>query len=222
MKTDSRTWMIKTAMTIITAGMIVSLNGISAEASSGRRPAQPTIVITNDMNETMQPAAMRNTVKAGESVLSAQSAQEEATEQTIVFMPAPEAANVFSYEENSLEEQILRIQNEYRAQAGLHALAPAQGLTAAAWIRADEMAATGFFSHTRPDGSFCFTASADIYGENLYRGAQEVANAGRIVEMLYASPAHYENMMDAGFTTCGIAIAQGTDGMLYCAIEYGF
>ncbi|MBR0173034.1 MAG: CAP domain-containing protein [Lachnospiraceae bacterium] len=139
--------------------------------------------------------------------------------------PANAAVSVsvtFSYEDNTLKAEILHAQNAYRAQAGLSAYHPTLGLDQAAQIRADEMVASGCFSHTRPDGTFCFTVSPEAYGENLYTGPQQAARGGHIAEMFYHSPSHYANMMDGGFATCGIGIAIAPDGTVYCAIEYGY
>ena len=201
MKTG-RTKKTTIAITLLTVCMTFSFCKIDAEASAARTRARNNSVQTTVSDENIAPAIVRNT---------------PAQADTVTETPA-----AFTYEENSLEAEILRVQNEYRMAAGLPAYAAAQGLDLAAKIRAEEMAATGFFSHTRPDGTFCFSASAEIYGENLYKGPQDAAYGAHIVEMLYCSPAHFVNMMDGSFETCGIGIAVAADGTVYCAIEYGY
>lgn len=191
MKTG-RTGKIRIAMTIITVCMAFSVCGIKAEARAARKPMSPS----------------EKTIRLPEAPCRAAETQAAAE--------AP-----FSYEGTGLEAELLQAQNGYRAQAGLNGFTPARELDTAARIRAEEMAMSGIFSHTRPDGSSCFTVSADLYGENLYRGPREAATGAHIAEMLYQSPAHCENILAGDFTTCGIGIAQAADGTVYCVVAYG-
>lgn len=78
-------------------------------------------------------------------------------------------------------------------------------MQSAAQIRAREIVTD--FSHTRPDGSECFTALQDVgakysgAGENIaYRQKtpQEVVNAWM------NSPGHRANIMNGNFTTIGV------------------
>lgn len=112
---------------------------------------------------------------------------------------------------------VLDLINQQRAAKGLAALVWSDKLTSAAQVRANEI--TGTFSHTRPDGSEFWTVDSSVqYGENLaklYDSPNSVTNAW------LNSPTHAANILDGGFKTVGIAIAQGNDG-LYWAQEFGY
>ena len=96
---------------------------------------------------------------------------------------------IFSYPENSHTEdyrqEVLNLVNAQRAKYGLTALEMGDdNLTAAAQTRAEEIAVVN--SHTRPDGSKCFTVLKDYgvtdtpTGENAAWGSvspEEVVNA---------------------------------------------
>ena len=80
-----------------------------------------------------------------------------------------------------------------------------------------EMAYSGKFSHTRPNGTSCFTIfnekgiSASNKGENIamgQRSAESVSTSWR------NSPGHYENMIDANFKKIGIGVFK-FDGNFY-------
>ncbi|MEY8461644.1 CAP domain-containing protein [Eggerthellaceae bacterium 24-137] len=89
------------------------------------------------------------------------------------------------------------------------ALAYDYALEQAAMLRAAEIAVS--FSHTRPNGTLCFTAFSSLplytYGENIAAGQTTAAAAftsWREDDYGYAGQGHRRNMLDAGFTAIGI------------------
>jgi uncharacterized protein YkwD len=76
-------------------------------------------------------------------------------------------------------------------------------LNYAGQIRAKECAVS--FSHTRPDGTSCFTvgteAGCSIYGENIAAGYW---SAEAVVTGWVNSPGHYANMVNPVFTSMGV------------------
>lgn len=108
--------------------------------------------------------------------------------------------------------EVLRLINAERAAAGLDILSESCELDQAAEKRSREIAVS--FSHTRPDGSSCFTAlqqAGAVYtkaGENLAIGQTTAEQAA--AEWL-ASPAHLRNIMDPDFRQTGIAVRESTD-----------
>ena len=116
--------------------------------------------------------------------------------------------------------ELFNLVNNARTQAGLSPLSWSGSLASAAGVRAAEI--TINFSHTRPDGSEWWTVNPDImYGENLASGqssAQEAFNSWM------ASPGHYANIMNPGFTTCGFAFYYGGDAgsTYYWVQEFGY
>ena len=93
--------------------------------------------------------------------------------------------------------------NAYRAEAGLEALVWDDAIYAATQTRAQELVST--FSHTRPDGSSCFTALSGGYttaGENIAMGQR---SAESVCNSWYNSPGHKANMLNENYTKGAIA-----------------
>jgi uncharacterized protein YkwD len=102
--------------------------------------------------------------------------------------------------------------NNYRAQAGLPALAWSDTLYQGALIRAQELSVN--MSHTRPDGSSFSTifvevgATSDVStiwgGENA---ARCTSSGAETMDGWYASDGHRANMLKAEFTQAAVAAA---------------
>ena len=113
---------------------------------------------------------------------------------------------------------VFNLMNQQRAAQGLSALVWSDALTSAAQVRANEI--TTSFSHTRPNGSDFWTVDSNVqYGENL---AKLYQSADSVFIAWMNSPTHAANMMDGGFKTVGIAIAQDSNGNWYWAQEFGY
>ena len=100
------------------------------------------------------------------------------------------------------------------------------GLEEIAMQRAAEIAVS--FSHTRPDGSSCFTAKSKSghtsYGENIaygYSSASSVFVAWREDNDKYSGQGHRRNMLNEGFTQVGIGHAV-VNGKHYWVQEFGY
>ncbi len=116
---------------------------------------------------------------------------------------------------SSYATQVLKLVNAERAKAGLSALTTNTTLTSAANVRAKETKT--LFSHTRPDGSSCFTALTQAgvnyktAGENIAYGQKTPAE---VVKAWMESPGHRANIMNANFHKVGIGVYQ-TGGVIY-------
>lgn len=117
----------------------------------------------------------------------------------------------------SLINGVLNYTNSYRDEVGVEKLDLDPNLSIAATIRSMEMAYSGKFSHTRPNGTSCFTIfnergiSSSNMGENIamgQRSAESVSTSWR------NSSGHYENMIDANFKKIGIGVFK-FDGNFY-------
>ena len=112
----------------------------------------------------------------------------------------------------ALIDEVVRLTNAERAKEGLPALKTFDALDEAAAIRAPET--VGLFSHTRPDGSTCFTAldetgakqGAYTYGENIAAGNSTPAAT---VEQWMNSPGHRANILNKDYTHIGVGYATG-------------
>lgn len=101
--------------------------------------------------------------------------------------------------------EVVRLVNAERAKNGLGALKVDSRVQQAAQVRAKEQAQ--LFSHTRPNGSSCFTALAEA-GVS-YRGAGENIAYGQpnpsvVMNAWMNSEGHRANILNANFTTIGV------------------
>lgn len=125
-----------------------------------------------------------------------------------IFVLGP-FSNIFS---SVLPSALADMANLSRQDDNLPALAVSPILQKAAELKAQDMAAKGYFSHTSPDGltpwywldkaGYKFTTA----GENLainFVDSQDVANAWM------NSPLHRANILNNNFTEIGIAAAHG-------------
>ena len=115
-------------------------------------------------------------------------------------------------------DQIVRLSNQLRRQAGVPALDVDPLLSQAAQVRAEEMAASSCYSHTRPDGRAANTVTDCPYtGENIHRLSDAyLAYAG--VDVVQAaigtwagSDAHRDNILLDRYGSFGVGLARGTD-----------
>jgi uncharacterized protein YkwD len=131
--------------------------------------------------------------------------------QTVVFGPQtpPSTPAPASIDQS---EAMLGLVNDLRGSVGAGNLALDPTLCEAADIRAREIAQS--FSHTRPNGTSCFTVFDDVgSGTAIYRTWGENIAAGSGTGYLSAnepflswknSSGHYANMTNGNFTIIGI------------------
>ena len=88
----------------------------------------------------------------------------------------------------------------------------------AAQVRADEMAASGVYSHTRPDGRKSNTVTDSRYtGENihsiseLYLEQQRKTLSEAVVNLWSNSKAHADNMTNTRYGEIGVGLARGVN-----------
>lgn len=119
---------------------------------------------------------------------------------------------------DAAKRDIVARTNVLRAERGIAALTADDQLMRAAQVRADEMAATGAYSHTRPDGRKYYTVTdCRQVGENihqiplLYLAQQKTALAETLVYSWSKSAGHMENMTDESYAAIGVGLARGTD-----------
>jgi len=103
--------------------------------------------------------------------------------------------------------------NKDRAANGIPSLTLDGHLSQAAQMKADDMAAKGYFAHVDPDGNqpwYWFQKAGYDYayaGENL---AVNFTDSEDVEEAWINSPTHHANIMKAQYTRIGIGVAQGT------------
>lgn len=113
-------------------------------------------------------------------------------------------------------QEILRLVNQERANAGLEQLKMNDGAQKAAQVRAKEQERK--FSHTRPDGSSCFTALSDAgvsyqyAGENIAYGQKSPTE---VMKGWMNSSGHRANILSKDFTQIGVGVYEGGNGTYY-------
>ena len=107
-------------------------------------------------------------------------------------------------------KQVVRLVNQERAKVGLPALTLDTTASKAAQVRAKEIRTS--FSHTRPNGSSCFTAlkeagvSYRTAGENIAAGQQ---TPEQVVAAWMNSEGHRKNILGSQYTAIGVGYLEG-------------
>ncbi len=102
-------------------------------------------------------------------------------------------------------DEVIRLVNIERVKAGLSPLAKRQDVTEIAEIRAKEI--TQVFSHTRPNGTSCFTLARErnvsyrSVGENIAYGYNSPQS---VVQGWMNSQGHRENILSSSFNGIGV------------------
>ena len=113
--------------------------------------------------------------------------------------------HVTGKQQEAQAREVLTLINQKRAEAGAGPLIMADALEDVAEQRAAELAV--LFSHTRPDGTDCFTA-ADGTGLSYRAAGENIAsgypNAASVVEGWMNSTGHRDNILDTRFSHIGI------------------
>lgn len=126
---------------------------------------------------------------------------------------------------DTVRTEIIDRTNAIRQKEGISLLTADEVLTRAAQVRAEEMAAAGTYSHTRPDGRPYYTVTDCPYmAENVHRVADwtlgDQALSERVVADWAASPEHSRNLKNPKLAQIGIGLARGTnengDPCWYC------
>jgi len=106
-----------------------------------------------------------------------------------------------------LINEVYEITNNYHSLVGVSSLTLDSSLVEAASIRAKELSDS--FSHTRPNGSSCFTVLSELgisygtAGENIAAG---YSSSQSVMEGWRSSNGHYQNIISSKFKKIGIGV----------------
>lgn len=128
---------------------------------------------------------------------------------------------------SKIEDRIFELVNEERESLSLKPLKKDNNLKMSADIRTMEMFETEQFSHTRPDGTNCTTACAEVgfyddiayFAENIYYSSFE-STAQRMFDTWKNSPSHYAAMISTNYDYIGISV-YGNQDKMYGAQHFG-
>lgn len=130
--------------------------------------------------------------------------------------PASQPEGIVSIDVDAMKQDIVDRTNALRTESGVAALAINQQLAQAAQVRADEMAASGVYSHIRPDGRKYMTVTDSQYvGENIHCledwALKEKSLSETVMWAWTASAGHLKNMTNSRYGSVGVGLAKGTD-----------
>jgi len=138
-------------------------------------------------------------------------------EDDVIVEPTVEPAVIIE----GLIGELLTAVNADRAAYGLSQLTMTAGLQNTAAIRAQEAFVS--FSHTRPDGTLCFTAFPSDSGaskaENLHMISASTT-AAEVESSWMNSEAHKENIINSKYTKVGIGVYQAPNGYWYFVQDF--
>jgi uncharacterized protein YkwD len=141
-----------------------------------------------------------------EEEAAALAAQQAAQQQAAAEQAAAEqAAQQQQVAQGDYKAQVVALMNQERANAGIGGISQNASLDAVAQIRAQEIAQS--FSHTRPNGTSCFTVLDEggiaymTAGENIAAGYGDPAS---VMSGWMNSPGHRANILNGSFGQVGI------------------
>ena len=153
---------------------------------------------TAEVNATPTAADPQKTKVTQKSVKPTQEERKTRTETSPKTTAVPEPTAVKGF-----EREMLELCNQQRRANGKPDIALNNTLCENAAVRAEEISRKNCFSHTRPDGTMCFTAVTVNYmtcGENIAYGTR---SASATVTAWMNSPGHKENILSEDFTEAG-------------------
>ena len=116
----------------------------------------------------------------------------------------------------ALADEVFRLTNVERANAGIAPLTMTPALTRTSVLRATEI--IRYFSHDRPDGRDCFTAFDEnnviyeIAGENIAMGQRTPAE---VLSAWMNSAGHRANILKEEYGHLGVGVAMDSNGRFY-------
>lgn len=119
---------------------------------------------------------------------------------------------VLGYAANIKPDEIIRLTNQKRAQAGVPSLEYNYALSEAARLKGENMLLLDYWAHTAPDGTEPWKFFADVdykyryAGENLARDFSDPTSA---VDAWMASPSHRDNLLSGKYKEIGVAVVEG-------------
>ncbi len=160
-------------------------------------PTNDKIFITNDDKDTAQLSYMIS----GEDIIWT----DDKGYFNLTLKGSTDASDYYEGTANEYIWEILRIVNEEREERNLSPLTLAQGLMDATSIREQEL--VELYSHTRPDGSSCFTAVKKSYsrlGENIAVGQ---TSPKEVMNSWMNSTGHRANILNSDYKKLGVGYA---------------
>ena len=114
--------------------------------------------------------------------------------------------------------QVVSLVNEERTAQGLSNLARDAQLTRLAQLKAEDMAANKYFSHTSPTYGTAFDMMKN-YGVSYITAGENIAMGQKtpeaVMEGWMNSPGHRANILNSAYTGIGVGYAESSEGATY-------
>lgn len=166
---------------------------------------------TNSINSDNQEHSIVETYKYGTKIITkgSKTTYDYSTFNGTTNDLKAEASSLVSAN-NLIYNEVLNYTNLYRSEVNVPLLVLDNNLSLGATIRAIEIAYSDTFSHTRPNGSACYTVLEELGFNNYFALGENIAYATynlsskNVSEMWRNSQGHYANMIDSSYTKIGI------------------
>lgn len=135
--------------------------------------------------------------------------------------PTPPAENV---DLTAQEQELLKLTNQARLEAGLNALKPDPTLMRLARLKAQDIVDKGYFSHNSPTYGSPYEMEKAAGIKARIMGAENLAKARdvrRAHAQFMASQGHRDNILYKGLTHIGIGVVQTRTGVVVCELFIG-
>lgn len=119
---------------------------------------------------------------------------------------------VLGYAAQISPQEVIRLTNEKRAQAGLPALRENPNLDQGALAKGTDMLNRNYWAHVAPDGTEPWTFFINAGYKYRYAGenlARDFSNPSSTVDAWMASPSHRENLLSNKYKDIGVAVVEG-------------
>lgn len=200
------------AILCLTVLLCACQKGGDEVTTTSTAPATTTAAATTQAPTTTTAPATTTTTKAPTTAAPKKKNNSKTTTTTKAASKKPVAQTpaqnqTVSGAQTGFESDMLKQVNAQRAKNGQSALTLNQTLCASARVRASEIAKDGCFSHTRPDGSGCFTAISGVSyrtaGENIAMGTWGYYGVDEIMDGWMNSEGHRANILNGDFSEVG-------------------
>ena len=200
------------AILCLTVLMCACQKGGDEVTTTSTVPVTTTAAATTQAPTTTTAPATTTTTKAPTTAAPKKKNNSKTTTTTKAASKKPAAQTpaqnqTVSGAQTGFESDMLKQVNAQRAKNGKSALTLNQSLCASARVRASEIAKDGCFSHTRPDGSGCFTAISGVSyrtaGENIAMGTWGYYGVDEIMDGWMNSEGHRANILNGDFSEVG-------------------
>lgn len=168
--------------------------------------AIPTTVIINGSNEVIDVLSGRQTAKTIIDIINGNNSGNTPGDIT----DSAASVTLDGTESYDFVNDVLALVNQARAEKGVAPLKLDESLVETAMQRAAELSL--YYSHTRPDGSDCFTASSHTATRRSENIAIGYNTPDKVMNGWINSPGHYANIMDAEVTSIGIGCFINSEG----------